>query len=152
MGRDAAASTSRVPRNSRKSYSRRSGQSVNLDDSSKNQDENDRGRNALIYEYQPEFSHRTRLPCGGVSPIQTPCIVVDEEDAECIQNSAEPTAEYTRSSPSPVNPDLLTWGRAGVRSHTRYGGANSSKVTRSNRIKKLADHLANVEKDDHEVL
>ncbi|KAI3465812.1 hypothetical protein Pfo_022475 [Paulownia fortunei] len=150
MGRDAGASTSRVPRNCRKSYSRRSVQNVRFDDSSKNQDEIDRVRKALVDEYQPEFSQMRRGQCGGVFPIQTPCTVADVEDAEVIQSSAEPTTEHIRCSPCLVNPGLLTWGRAGVRSHTRHGGANSSKVTRSNRIQKLADHLTNVEKNDYE--
>lgn len=143
-GRGSAASTSRMDRSCSKSYSRRSDQSLKFSDSNKNRDESETGMNALIYEDQLVFSQGTTGQCEGISPMRTPGIVVDEEDMEGIQHSME----YTRNSSSPANTDLPTWGGAGIRSQTRRGGAG--KVIRSNRIQKLADHLANVEKNDHE--
>ncbi|KAH6764056.1 hypothetical protein C2S52_012950 [Perilla frutescens var. hirtella] len=145
MGRGKAASTSRVDRNCGKSYSRRSDQSFKFGDSNKNGNESDMEINALICENHSVFSQDTNEQCEGISPIRSPCIAVDEEDTEGIQRSME----YTRNSSSPANTNLLTWGRAGIRSQTRRVGANYSKATRSSRIDKLADHLANVEKNDH---
>lgn len=144
-GRGSAASTSKMERSCSKSYSRRSDQSFKCSDSNKNRDESDTGMNALISEDQVVFSQGTTGQCEGKSPIRTPGIVVDEEDTEGPLHSME----YTRNSSSPASTDLPTWGRAGIRSQTRRGGA--SKVIQSNRIQKLADHLANVEKNEHEV-
>ncbi|KAG5246981.1 E3 ubiquitin-protein ligase RING1a [Salix suchowensis] len=70
----------------------------------------------------------------------------DENDSEVNKESAGASSGLVGSS------ERLSWGKNGMRSHTRYGSANSSNVknARSSRISKLADYLRNLEGNDNE--
>ncbi|KAI3964666.1 hypothetical protein MKX01_020483, partial [Papaver californicum] len=50
-------------------------------------------------------------------------------------------------------PEVLTWGKGGVRSHTRYGSVSGSngKNARGSRLNKLSDYLRNLEENEHEL-
>lgn len=43
--------------------------------------------------------------------------------------------------------ERLSWGKGGMRSHTRYGGINggTGKISRTNRLMKLSDYVRNSE-------
>ncbi|XP_011027790.1 PREDICTED: putative E3 ubiquitin-protein ligase RING1a isoform X1 [Populus euphratica] len=71
----------------------------------------------------------------------------DENDSEVNKESVGGSSGLVGSS------ERLAWGKNGMRSHTRYGSANSSNVknARSSRISKLADYLRNLEGNDNEL-
>lgn len=47
------------------------------------------------------------------------------------------------------NPEILTWGRGGIRSHTRHGGQTSGgKSGRGSQINRLIHHLQKLPRDD----
>lgn len=50
-------------------------------------------------------------------------------------------------------PEVLTWGKGGVRSHTRYGSVSGSngKNARGSRLNKLSDYLRNLEENENEL-
>lgn len=55
------------------------------------------------------------------------------------------------NSPGPaVNPETLTWGRGGVRSHGRHGSGSGSRNARNTRISKLVDNLESARANDNE--
>ncbi|OVA06716.1 zinc finger protein [Macleaya cordata] len=66
----------------------------------------------------------------------------------------EVSRENTGASPGlVVTPEVLAWGKGGVRSHTRYGSVsgNNGKNARSSRLNKLVDYLKNMEENDQEL-
>ncbi|XP_077253472.1 putative E3 ubiquitin-protein ligase RING1a [Tasmannia lanceolata] len=50
------------------------------------------------------------------------------------------------------NPEVLSWGKGGARSHTRYGSLSGTngRHARSSRVAKLVDYLRNLEENDGE--
>lgn len=50
-------------------------------------------------------------------------------------------------------PEILAWGRGGMRSHTRHGGQSSGggKIGRNGHISKLIDHLQKLPRNDDKV-
>ncbi|XP_010272387.1 PREDICTED: putative E3 ubiquitin-protein ligase RING1a [Nelumbo nucifera] len=72
---------------------------------------------------------------------------VDEND------DLEVSRESTGASPGRVgNPEVLAWGKGGVRSHTRYGSISGSngKNARS-RLSRLVDYLRNLDENGDEL-
>ena len=73
-------------------------------------------------------------------------------DNEYLKNPVEPVREDL-VNPLGVahNPEMLTWGRGGARSHTRHGGGNAGRGTRGSRMSKLMEQLESSSKIDYMV-
>ncbi|KAK6917590.1 hypothetical protein RJ641_018341, partial [Dillenia turbinata] len=67
----------------------------------------------------------------------------DENDSEMHRESVGASASRLGSS------EMLAWGKAGIRSHTRYGG--NGKNGRNARLSKLLDYIRNMEEDKNEL-
>ncbi|KAK9150189.1 hypothetical protein Syun_008498 [Stephania yunnanensis] len=73
-------------------------------------------------------------------------------DGGCDENDDVDTGRENTGAPMSFSgsPEVLAWGKGGVRSHTRYGSLNGSngKNGRANRLAKLVDYLRNLEEND----
>ncbi|KAI4363844.1 hypothetical protein MLD38_020011 [Melastoma candidum] len=71
-------------------------------------------------------------------------------DCDGPEQEAEASRDTRGISPGLVwNPEMLAWGRASTRSHTRHGGSNgSNKNSKNSRISKLVEYLKNLEEND----
>ncbi|KAF5474433.1 hypothetical protein F2P56_006332 [Juglans regia] len=71
----------------------------------------------------------------------------DENDSEVNKESMGATAGLVSGS------ERLSWGKGGMRSHTRYGSMSggNGRNARNSRPSKLADYLRNIEKNDDEL-
>lgn len=49
------------------------------------------------------------------------------------------------------SPEILAWGRGGMRSHTRHGGQSSGKSGRNSQVSKLVDHLQKLPRNEDEL-
>ncbi|WCJ27071.1 E3 ubiquitin-protein ligase RING1 [Euphorbia peplus] len=130
---------------SRQRGGRRSYRTADLQMSDDTDDANgDGGKDSSSAEEQsPEVKPKRYKRCRGARSIEAH----DENDAEV---NREPMG----SSAALVGPsERLAWGKNGMRSHTRYGSANSGngKSSRNSRIHKLADYLRNLEENDNEL-
>ncbi|KAK6932594.1 hypothetical protein RJ641_002218, partial [Dillenia turbinata] len=67
----------------------------------------------------------------------------DENDSEMRRESVGASAYRLGGS------EMLAWGKAGIRSHTRYGG--NGKNGRNSRLSKLLDYVRNLEEDKNEL-
>lgn len=71
-------------------------------------------------------------------------------DSEYLENPVEPVREELVNPPGPAhNPEMLTWGRGGARSHTRHGGGSAGRGTRGSRMSKLMEQLESSSKIDY---
>ncbi|XP_024992783.1 putative E3 ubiquitin-protein ligase RING1a isoform X2 [Cynara cardunculus var. scolymus] len=69
----------------------------------------------------------------------------------CDDNEAETTRKTGGGSIGLVgSPEILAWGRGGMRSHTRHGSQNGSagKSAKNNQLAKLIDHLQKLPHND----
>ncbi|KAL2483335.1 putative E3 ubiquitin-protein ligase [Forsythia ovata] len=145
----ASLSRLRVPCNSQNAYSRRkNNQSTRIQAFDENEGENctEGNSSSPIDEHQIEVRQRRRDKPTSILPGQTSLRALN--GAKVSETTTGPATEDMTGSPSPSNLDTLNWARGGARSRTRHGQANGSKATRSNRIPKLADHLASSGKNE----
>ena len=68
----------------------------------------------------------------------------------CDENEAETNR---KSGGGSIGPEILAWGRGGMRSHTRHGSQNGSagKSAKNSQLAKLIDHLQKLPKNDDKV-
>ncbi|KAK9152819.1 hypothetical protein Sjap_000299 [Stephania japonica] len=73
-------------------------------------------------------------------------------DGGCDENDDVDAGRENTGAPMGFSgsPEVLAWGKGGVRSHTRYGSLNGSngKNGRANRLAKLVDYLRNLDEND----
>ncbi|XP_010260273.1 PREDICTED: putative E3 ubiquitin-protein ligase RING1a isoform X2 [Nelumbo nucifera] len=75
-------------------------------------------------------------------------------DGGCDENDdLEGGRESTGASPGRIgNPEVLAWGKGGVRSHTRYGSVSGSNSKNArNRLSRLVDYLRNLDENEDEL-
>ncbi|XP_026448457.1 putative E3 ubiquitin-protein ligase RING1a isoform X2 [Papaver somniferum] len=79
---------------------------------------------------------------------------VDADGGSDENDDVEAGIDNRGPSPGLVGtPEVLTWGKGGVRSHTRYGSVSGSngKNARGSRLNKLSDYLRNLEENENEL-
>lgn len=144
----------RLQRNTRGTHSRRRNCRGNeLQGSEDNDDENDNKDSSSADERCTEVRQRRRKRRAGTRSSQ-PSSSAANSDGVCIENDLEVSRENRGISPGLVwNPDMLAWGRAGTRSHTRHGNPSgcNSKSSQNARLSKLVDYLRNLEENNDEV-
>lgn len=144
-------SPARVPRSGRNSYSRRRNPRVDLEAYDGNGNNNDcdgsenpspaDNRGTEIRLRRPK--RRTTAQPSTSSPSTA--------DPDGVENSAAPIREEIGNLHGPIhNPETLTWGRGGARSHTRHGSGGGSRANRGTRLSKLIDHLESVGNNTYE--
>ncbi|XP_019252457.1 PREDICTED: putative E3 ubiquitin-protein ligase RING1a isoform X2 [Nicotiana attenuata] len=158
VGKDIAASSAqRTPRNYHNAYSRRrrNSQGAEPERSDPNESENDdhdRNKDSPPKDErgtQTKFRKRRRRK-GALATPTSPSAA--SPDGGHIETAAELPRENVGNSPGPaLKPETLTWGRGGVRSHSRHGSASGSRNARNTRISKLVDYLESVRTNDGEL-
>lgn len=143
LGKDADdVSLARVPRSGRNSYSRRRNPRVDLEayDGNGNNNDCDGNENPSPADNRvSEMRPRRRKRRTTAQPSTSSPSTADPDGAE---TSATPIREEIGSSHGSIhNPETLTWGRGGARSHTRHGSGSGSRGNRGTRLSKLVDHL-----------
>ncbi|XP_050214305.1 putative E3 ubiquitin-protein ligase RING1a isoform X2 [Mercurialis annua] len=132
------------------SRGRRNYRTMDLQGSDENEDTNgDGGRDSSSAEEQcAEVKLKRQKRWGGA---RSAAAIADGCGDE---NDSEVNLESMGSSVGFIGPsEMLAWGKGGIRSHTRYGGANAGngKNVRNNRILKLAEYLRNSEENNIEL-
>ncbi|XP_009758672.1 putative E3 ubiquitin-protein ligase RING1a isoform X2 [Nicotiana tabacum] len=158
VGKDIAASSAqRTPRNYHNAYSRRrrNSQGAEPERSDPNESENDdhdRNKDSPPKDErgtQTKFRKRRRRK-GALATPTSPSAA--SPDGGHIETAAELPRETVGNSTGPaLKPETLTWGRGGVRSHSRHGSASGSRNARNTRISKLVDYLESVRTNDGEL-
>ncbi|XP_043701501.1 putative E3 ubiquitin-protein ligase RING1a isoform X2 [Telopea speciosissima] len=149
----AAAFVRKSQGNYRNSHSRtrRSGRSLELqgsddDETNGNDGANDSSSDEHI-EVKPKRCRRWAGP-----RFSQPSAAAANADGGCDENDdLEVIRESTGASPGLIgNPEVLAWGKGGVRSHTRYGSVsgNNGKNARTTRLSKLVDYLKSLDEND----
>jgi E3 ubiquitin-protein ligase RNF1/2 len=141
----------RSQRNNRITHPRRRNCRGNeLQGSEDNEDENDNKDSSSADERCTEVRQRRRKRWAGTRSSQ-PSSSAANSDGGCIENDLEVSRENRGISPGLVwNPELLAWGRAGTRSHTRHGNPSgcNSKSSQNTRLSKLVDYLRSLEENN----
>ncbi|KAJ8532109.1 hypothetical protein K7X08_012032 [Anisodus acutangulus] len=149
-----ASSAQRTSRNYHNAYSRRKrnsqGTEPELSDpnESENDDHDENKGSPLKDERGTQTKFRKRRRRKGAPTTQTSPSVVSPD-----RGPIETAPRYTLSnSPGPaLKPETLTWGRGGVRSHSRHGSASGSRNARNTRLSKLVEYLESAQANDHEL-
>ncbi|XP_065876923.1 putative E3 ubiquitin-protein ligase RING1a [Euphorbia lathyris] len=132
------------------SSGKRKFRTADLQGSDDTEDANDDGGkdSSSAEEHSGEAKPKRYKRCGGARSTAA------NADGGREENDPEVNREPMGSSGGLVGPsERLTWGKGGMRSHTRYGSANSGngKNSRNSRIHKLTDVLRNLEENDKEL-
>ncbi|KAK7290884.1 hypothetical protein RIF29_05646 [Crotalaria pallida] len=147
------AFATRSQRNQRNVNSRRQNQVLDSQGSEDNEEENDNNEkdSSSADERCTEPRQKKRKRWTRVRSSQ-PSSSRASPDGGCIESDLDITRENQGISRQESKPQKLTWGRGGVRSHTRYGsgGGSNSKSSRSGRLSKLVDHLRNLDENTDE--
>ncbi|XP_075670562.1 putative E3 ubiquitin-protein ligase RING1a isoform X1 [Castanea sativa] len=154
LGNTPGTYTTRSQRNNRNTHSRRRNcRGIELQGSEDNEDENDNKDSSSADERGTELRQRRRKRRAGTRSSQ-PSSSAANSDGGCIENDLEVSRENRGISPGLVwNPEMLAWGRAGTRSHTRHGNASgcNSKSAQSTRLSKLVEYLRSLEEKNDEL-
>ncbi|KAL0001975.1 hypothetical protein SO802_015756 [Lithocarpus litseifolius] len=154
LGNTPGTFTTRSQRNNRNTHSRRRNcRGIELQGSEDNEDENDNKDSSSADERGTELRQRRRKRRAGTRSSQ-PSSSAANSDGGCIENDLEVSRENRGISPGLVwNPEMLAWGRAGTRSHTRHGNASNcnSKSAQSTRLSKLVEYLRSLEEKNDEL-
>lgn len=146
-------SPARVPRSGRNSYSRRRNPRVDLEAYNGNGNNNDcdGNENASPADNRgTEIRPRRRKRRTTAQPSTSSPSAADPDG---VETSAAPIREEIGNSHGSIhNPETLTWGRGGARSHTRHGSGSGSRANRGTRLSKLVDHLESVGNNTYEVM
>ncbi|XP_042520306.1 putative E3 ubiquitin-protein ligase RING1a [Macadamia integrifolia] len=149
----AAAFMRKSQGNYRSSHSRarRSGRGLELqgsddDDTNGNDGSKDSSSDERI-EVKPKRCRRWSGP-----RFSLPSTAAAHADGGCDENDdLELSRESTGASSGLAgNPEVLAWGKGGVRSHTRYGSVsgNNGKNARTTPLSKLVDYLRSLDGND----
>uniref|UniRef100_A0A2N9GGL6 RING-type domain-containing protein n=1 Tax=Fagus sylvatica TaxID=28930 RepID=A0A2N9GGL6_FAGSY len=152
LGNTPSAFMTRSQRNNRNAHSRRRN-CRELQGSEDNEDENDNKDSSSADERGTEVRQKRRKRRAGTRSSQ-PSSSAANSDGGYIENDLEVSRENRGISPGLVwNPEMLAWGRAGTRSHTRYGNASgcNSKSAQSTRLSKLVEYLRSLEESNDEL-
>ncbi|KAJ4981588.1 hypothetical protein NE237_032425 [Protea cynaroides] len=137
------------------SRARRSGRGLELQESDYEEtNDNDGGKDSSSderIEVRPKRCKRWSGP-----RFSQPCSAAANADGGCDENDdLEVSRESTGASSGLIgNPEVLSWGKGGVRSHTRYGSVsgNNGKNARTTRLSKLVDYLRNLDENEDELV
>ncbi|KAH9617003.1 hypothetical protein KSS87_010355 [Heliosperma pusillum] len=119
-------------------------------ESDDNIDVNDSDKHLSPDEQPRETTQRKRKGRANVAMSQSPTTNLSEGS---LENNVEQRKEERGLSPGIIcSPEMLAWGKGGVRSTTRYGNTNGSmnRSDRRIRLAKLVDFLRNLEENDDE--
>ncbi|KAF8391321.1 hypothetical protein HHK36_023625 [Tetracentron sinense] len=114
---------------------------------------NDGGKDSSSADEHCTDVKQKRCRRWGGPRFSLPSSAAANADGGCDENDLEVSRESISASPGLVgNPEVLVWGKGGVRSHTRYGSASGGggRNARSSRLTKLVDYLRNLEGNDDE--
>ncbi|KAK9664219.1 hypothetical protein RND81_14G026800 [Saponaria officinalis] len=123
-------------------------------DSDDNMDANDLSDKHLSpgEHHQETTTKRKRKRRTNVAMSQSPSL--ENLSGGSLENNVEQCKEERSGSPGlTCSPEMLAWGRGGVRSSTRHGHNNVStnkSAARQIRLAKLVDFLHNLEENDNE--
>ncbi|XP_042971972.1 putative E3 ubiquitin-protein ligase RING1a isoform X2 [Carya illinoinensis] len=152
-GKDTAGPfMTRLQRSSRIAHSRRRNcRGIELQGSEDNEDENDNKDSSSADERCTEVRQKRRKRRAGIRS-SLPSSSAANSDVGCAENDLDVSRENRGISPGLVwNSEMLAWGRAGTRSHTRYGNASScSRSAQNARLSKLVDYLRSLEENNDE--
>lgn len=156
-GKDHTFST-RLQRNARSGQSRRrrivrGAEPHGSEDIEDENDDNGGKESSSNDERTTEVRQRRRKRRSGTRASQ-PSSSAANSDGGCIDNDSEVGRESRGISPGLVwNPEMLAWGRGGVRSNTRHGNASNghSKSSRVARLNKLVEYLRSLQENSDEV-
>ncbi|CAL0332900.1 unnamed protein product [Lupinus luteus] len=148
------ASVTRSQCNQRNVHSRRQSQVIDTQESEDNEDENDNNEkdSSSDDEHCTEARQRKRKRRTSARPSQ-PSSSRASPDYGCIESDTDISRENQGTSRQVAIPHKLTWGRGGLRSHTRYGsggGGSNRKSSHRGRLSKLVDHLQNLDENTDE--
>ncbi|KAK4368957.1 hypothetical protein RND71_012749 [Anisodus tanguticus] len=155
-GKDIAVAPSaqRPSRNYHNAYSRRKRNSQGTEpersdpNESENDDHDENKDSPLKDERGTQTKFRKRRRRKGAPTTQTSPSAASP-DRGPIETAPRDTLS---NSPGPaLKPETLTWGRGGVRSHSRHGSASGSRNARNTRLSKLVDYLESAQANDHEL-
>ncbi|XP_027127238.1 putative E3 ubiquitin-protein ligase RING1a isoform X2 [Coffea arabica] len=142
----------RVPRSRSATSRRRSNQRTDFEPDNVSEREND-----LQGNLDPSTSDRSHIEIKNRRPKRR----ASTQPPPTSPSAANPDSEYLKNPVEPVredlvnpvgvahNPEMLTWGRGGARSHTRHGGGSAGRGTRGSRMSKLMDQLESSSKIDY---
>ena len=148
LGRKRSKPLRRLSSRGRKSFQNHI-ESLSFDE---NEDENDydASKNSSSADERMDTRPNKRSRRGG--PVRfsqsSSATGADGADGGSNENDYEVNKERVGASMGLVSSsEKLSWGKGGIRSHTRYGGINGGggKISRNNRITKLSDYVRNSE-------
>ena len=122
-----------------------------------NEDENDyevSKNSSSADERMDTRPKRSRRGCPVRFSLSSSATGADGADGGGNENDYEVNKESVGASTGLVgSSERLSWGKGGIRSHTRYGGTNggTGKISRTNRHTKLSDYVRNTENISEEV-
>lgn len=154
MGKDADdMSPARVTRTVRNPYTRRRNLRADVEGDDVKENDNDQDANenpSPAANHETEIRPRRRKRRTLTQPSTSSPSAADPDG---VENSTIAIRDENGSPIGPIhNPETLTWGRGGARSHTRYGIASGSRGNKGNRLSKLIEHLESVGHSRTEVL
>ncbi|CAK9321044.1 unnamed protein product [Citrullus colocynthis] len=154
LGRKRSKPSRRLSSRGRKSFQNHI-ESLRFDE---NEDENDydASKNSSSADERMDTRPKRSRRGGPVRFSQSSTATgADGADGAGIENDYEVNKEKVGASVGLVgSSEKLSWGKGGIRSHTRYGGINggAGKNSRNNRIMKLSDYVRNSENVSEEEL
>ncbi|XP_022926477.1 putative E3 ubiquitin-protein ligase RING1a isoform X1 [Cucurbita moschata] len=122
-----------------------------------NEDENDYDvskNSSSADERMDTRTKRSRRGCPVRFSLSSSATGADGADGGGNENDYEVNKESIGASTGLVgSSERLSWGKGGIRSHTRYGGTNggTGKISRTNRHTKLSDYVRNAENISEEL-
>ncbi|KAE9586260.1 hypothetical protein Lalb_Chr24g0399941 [Lupinus albus] len=147
------ASVTRSQCNQRNVYSWRQNQVIDIQGSDDNEEENDNNEKESSSDDEKctEARQRKRKRRTRVRPSQPSSLRASPDDGY-IESDMEIRSENQGTLGQVTIPHKLTWGRGGLRSHSRYGsgGGRNSKSSRCGRLSNLVDHLRNLDENTDE--
>ncbi|KAF8413849.1 hypothetical protein HHK36_001843 [Tetracentron sinense] len=115
---------------------------------------NDGGKDSSSADERCADVKQKRCKRWGGHRFSQPSSAAANADGGSNENDLEMSRESIGASPGLVgNPEVLVWGKGGVRSHTRYGSLSggNGRNARSSRLIKLADYLRSLEENGDEL-
>lgn len=157
-GKDIAApSAQRTSRNFHNAYSRRKRNSQGTEpersdpNESENDDQDENKDSPLKDERGTQTKFRKRRRRKGAPTTQTSPSAASPDGGH-IETAVQLPRDTLSNSPGPaLKPETLTWGRGGVRSHSRHGSGSGIRNSRNTRLSKLIEYLESSRVNDDEL-
>ncbi|CAI9089354.1 OLC1v1023917C1 [Oldenlandia corymbosa var. corymbosa] len=142
---------SRVPRYSRNTVSRRRNHQrtdTEVHNASERENELDGNFDPSVSDISQAQIRNRRSGVSGSQP--SPISSTANLDGEISESATDPLKEEALNLLGTANnPELLTWGRGGARSHTRHGSGSVARSSSRTRLSKLMESLENDSKIDY---